>query len=304
MIIDDFLQYMKTERVASPATIRDYEGALKDFDAFIRSLDSQANLETADTDMVRDWVASLMERGQKATYVCQQLSAVRSLYRYALKRGFVEKDPAHAVRGPKKEKPLPQFLKENEANMLFDDVRWDMNNYKDVRTRTLLLLLYSTGIRRAELVSLNEQDVNFINSEIKVTGKRRKQRIIPVGEELLRVLDNYREMRNAEFDFAKMPETPFFLNDKGERITDAQVYAAVKKSLTLVTTMKKRSPHVLRHTFATAMLNNGARLGSVQKLLGHESVSTTEIYTHVTFEDLKRIYSQAHPRAAEEDDEQ
>lgn len=293
MIIDDFLRYMETERVASPATVETYRDALNDFNQFVASLDNQ-NLETVDTDVVRDWLSHLMDKGQKATYVCKQLSAVKSMYRYALKRQLVEKDPAHVVVGPKKQKPLPVFLKEHEANRLFDDIPWDYNNIKDVRSRTLILLLYSTGIRRAEVVALDDCDVSFINMEIKVTGKRRKQRIVPMGSELSEALQHYMTLRDA---ILPAGSGSLFVNDKGERMTGGQVYQVVRKYLSMVTTMKKRSPHVLRHSFATALLNNEAQLGSVQKLLGHESISTTEIYTHVTFEDLKRVYSKAHPRA-------
>lgn len=302
MIIDDFLMYMKTERVASPATIRDYDGALRGFQQYLESIDKDVTLETADTDVIRDWIASLMEKGQKATYVCQQLSAAKSMYRYALKHGIVSCDPAHAIRGPKKEKPLPQFIKESEANKLFDEIPWKMNDYNDVLTRTLLLLLYSTGARRAEVVALKDEDVSFVNCEIKFTGKRRKQRIVPMGAELTSSLQMYAEMRKSQFGVPADGTGSFFLNSKGEDITYAQVYERVHEALSLVTSMKKKSPHVLRHSFATAMLNNGAKLRSVQELLGHESISTTEIYTHVTFEDLKRVYNDAHPRANKKDD--
>lgn len=294
MIIDDFLRYMETERVASPLTIQTYREVLTDFSRYVSSLDDQ-NLETVDTDIVRDWMSSLMERGHKASYVCKQLSAVKSLYRYALKRGVVKVDPAYAVRGPKRQKPLPMFLKEQEADRLFDDVTWDYNNINDVRARTILLLLYTTGIRKAEAVSLNDNDISFINGELKVTGKRRKQRIIPIGKELSEALLSYIKLRDEALPHNE--EGALLVSDKGQRISGTQIYHTVRKYLSLVTTMKKRSPHVLRHSFATAMLNNDAGLGSVQKLLGHASIQTTEIYTHVTFEDLKRIYAKAHPRA-------
>lgn len=294
MIIDDFLRYLETERVASPLTVATYRDALTNFSKFVASLDGQT-LETADADVVRDWVGSLMEQGQKATYVCKQLSAVKSMYRFALKTKLVDKDPAHLVTGPKKQKPLPMFLKESEAERLLDGLQWDMNNFNDVRSRTLLLLLYSTGMRRAEAVGMNDSDVNFINNEIKITGKRRKQRLMPMTSELSESLHTYIEMRDEHI--SQRENDAFFVNDKGHRVNEAWVYSTVRKYLSLVTSMKKRSPHVLRHSFATSMLNHDAQLGSVQKLLGHESIATTEVYTHVTFEDLKRIYKKAHPRA-------
>lgn len=295
MIIDDFLRYMETERVASPNTVDTYRDSLKSYQDFVMSLDGQT-IETADTDVVRDWIGHLMDKGLKATYVCKQLSAVKSMYRYALKRQLVDKDPAHAVVGPKKQKILPVFLKERDADRLFDEIPWDYGDIKDVRARTLILLLYTTGIRRSEAVALDDSDVNFINCEVKVTGKRRKQRIVPIGKELMDALVQYMELRDKEVSCS---EGALFVNDRGRRITGAGVYTIVRKYLSLVTSMKKRSPHVLRHSFATALLNNDAQLGSVQKLLGHESISTTEIYTHVTFEDLKRVYGKAHPRATQ-----
>lgn len=297
MIIDDFLRYMETERVASPRTIHTYREVLTDFSEYVASLDGQS-LETVDTDIVRDWMGYLMERGCKASYVCKQLSAVKSMYRYALKHDLVKVDPAHPVSGPKKQKPLPVFLKQEEADRLFDDLPWQNDNIMDVRARTLLLLLYTTGIRRAEATTLNDADVNFTNGEVKVTGKRRKQRIVPMGKELSDALSKYMRMRDEMLP--PCAEKALFVSNKGQRMTGVQIYTLVRKYLSMVTTMKKRSPHVLRHSFATAMLNNEAQLGSVQKLLGHESIATTEIYTHVTFEDLKRVYAKAHPRAGEE----
>ena len=299
MIICDFLRYMETERVASPATVDSYRRALECFKCFVASLDNQ-KIETADSDVIREWLSSLMEQGQKASYVCRQLSAVKSMYRYALSRGYITKDPAHLVTGPKKQRPLPVFLKEKEADVLFDRLEWDEDNFADVRARTLLLLLYSTGARRAEVVALDDSDVSLVNDEVRFTGKRRKQRIVPLTKELAAQIRRYLEMRDRS---VRREDDAFFVNDKGARITPVNVYRTVKKYLSLVTTAARKSPHVLRHSFATAMLNHDAQLTSVQKLLGHASVATTEIYTHVTFEDLKRVYNQAHPRALSEDEE-
>lgn len=296
MIVEDFLRYMEAERGASPLTVQTYGIALRDYTAFLSKLEGNITPEDADSDVIRDWVESMMESGFKATNTCKKLSAVKSLYRFALKKGIVKCDPAHNVNGPKRQKMLPAFIKEEEADRLFDEVQWDEDNIKDVRARTLILLLYTTGIRRAEVMALRDCDVNLTSREIKVTGKRRKQRIVPIGQEMLDAMVRYREIRDRETPPTDDTEA-FFRNDKGGRMTEAQVYSLVKSNLSRVSTMKKRSPHVLRHSFATAMLNNEAKLGSVQKLLGHESLKTTQIYTHVTFEELKRTYTNAHPRA-------
>ena len=294
MIVEDFLRYMLAEREASPLTVKTYSDALADYTAFLSKLDNNMKPEDADSDIIRSWVEDMMERGDKATYTCKKLSAVKSLYRYCLRQGIVKKDPAHSIRGPKKEKVLPTFLKEAEADKLFDELEWDSDNIKDVRARTLLLLLYTTGIRRAEVVSLKDEDINFINHEMIVTGKRRKQRIIPLGDEILSELQHYMELRDKE---TETPTRKVKNRESLFQMTSSQVYNTVHHYLSLVTTQKKRSPHVLRHTFATAMLNHQAKLGSVQKLLGHESLDTTQIYTHLTFEELKRSYNSAHPRA-------
>ena len=295
MITDDFLRYLEAEKDASPLTVRTYGEAVNDYLGYLGRLEGNISPEDADGDIVRGWVESMVERGYKATNTCKKLSAVKSLYRYALRKGIIECDPAHNVPGPKKQKTLPVFLREAEAEELFDGLQWDMSNIKDVRARTLLLMLYSTGMRRAEIISLRDKDVSLARREVKVTGKRRKQRIIPLGQEMIDALTLYQQMRDEEIPVADDTEA-LFRNDKGKQMTDAQVYGMVKKYLSLVTTQKKRSPHVMRHSFATAMLNHDAKLGSVQKLLGHESLNTTQIYTHVTFEELKRTYSKAHPR--------
>jgi integrase/recombinase XerC len=293
MMINQFLNYLRYERSASSQTVQTYEESLREFESYISLRDSGLSLQAVDADLIRDWMESLMDKGNTASTINKKLSALRSFYRFSLKRGLVEKDPAHVVTGPKKSKPLPQFLREGEMDKLLDQLEWG-NDYKDVRARTILLLLYEAGLRRSELIGLNDSNIDFNERQLKVTGKRNKQRIIPFGEELAEALSKYIAMRDEQFENS---EGAVFLDDKGGRITGAQVYNIVRKNLSLVTSLKKRSPHVLRHSFATAMLNNGAGLESIKNLLGHESVSTTEIYTHTTFEQLKRVYKEAHPRA-------
>ena len=292
-MVDLFLDYLKLERNYSPATVKHYRDDLKEFERFFQELDLQLSWETIDSDIVRRWMEAMMDRGNVASSVNRRLSALRSFYRYALRRNLIEKDPVHGIQGPKRKRPLPQFLKEVEMDRLLDENMWT-DCYKDVLARTIIVTFYETGIRISELIGLNDKDVDYINCEIKVTGKRDKQRIIPFGDELSETLISYQHRRNAEM---KCESEAFFRTEKGERVTDAQVRQIVKTNLSKVSTLKKRSPHVLRHTFATAMLNHEAGLESVKKLLGHESLSTTEIYTHTTFEQLKKVYKNAHPRA-------
>ena len=291
-MIDQFLDYLRYERNRSELTVKRYEDSLRDFQKYFEETEEGLSWTSVDADVIRGWMESLMDRGSNASTVNTGLSALRSFFRYALARKLVNKDPAHMITGPKKQKPLPQFVKEEEINQLLDKTEWGVD-YKDVRARTIIIILYEAGLRRSELIGLNDSDVDLDAMQLKVTGKRNKQRIIPFGKELAEQLGQYIACRDEEI--AKRSEA-LFLNNKGERISEAEVYNTVRENLAKVTTLKKKSPHVLRHSFATAMLNHDAGLESVRKLLGHESLETTQIYTHTTFEQLKRVYKEALPR--------
>ena len=293
MMINEFLNYLKFERNRSDLTIKNYGEDLRAFEEFYGNLEGCHSWKSVDSDIIRDWMESMMDKGNNATSINRRLSALRSFYRFALARKLVDKDPVHGVTGPKKGRPLPQFLKENEMDRLLDAESWT-ESFEDVRDRAIIMTFYETGIRLSELIGLDDCMVDFSNRQLKVTGKRNKQRVIPFGEELLATLRDYMKCRNKEVN---LQSEALFVTAKGQRMTSSQVREAVRKNLSKVCTLKKRTPHVLRHTFATAMLNNKAGIESVKKLLGHESLSTTEIYTHTTFEQLKREYYSAHPRA-------
>ena len=293
MMIQRFLDYLKFERNRSDLTVKNYGDDLRAFETFCKDQEEPISWEAVDADVIRNWMEHMMDKGNNATSINRRLSALRSFYRFALSRKLVSKDPAHSITGPKRSKPLPQFLKEREMDRLLQPDLWT-DGYEDVRNRTIVMTFYETGIRLSELTGLDDDTVDFVNHQLKVTGKRNKQRIIPFGDELDSALRSYIERRNAELTNRT---EGLFLTSKGERMTPEQVRKSVQRNLSKVCTLKKRSPHVLRHTFATAMLNNKAGIESVKKLLGHESLTTTEIYTHTTFEQLKREYSDAHPRA-------
>ena len=293
MMINEFLNYLKFERNRSDLTIKNYGEDLRAFKEFYGNLEGCHSWKSVDSDIIRDWMESMMDKGNNATSINRRLSALRSFYRFALARKLVDKDPVHGVTGPKKGRPLPQFLKENEMDRLLDVESWT-EGFEDVRDRTVIMTFYETGIRLSELIGLDDSMVDFSNRQLKVTGKRNKQRVIPFGEELLAMFHDYMKCRDKEVN---RQSEALFVSAKGRRMTSSQVRGAVRKNLSKVCTLKKRTPHVLRHTFATAMLNNKAGIESVKKLLGHESLSTTEIYTHTTFEQLKREYYSAHPRA-------
>ena len=255
-LTEAFLNYLEAERNYSPLTVKSYGDDLMAFETFFTELDSRITWETVDADVIRDWMESMMDRGNSATSINRRLSALRSFYRFALRRHLVEKDPAHGIIGPKKGKPLPQFVKEQEMDKLLDDLLTD-DSYKVVRARTILILLYEAGLRVSELVGLDDDSVDFVNNQLKVLGKRNKERVIPFGEEMLQALKQYMKLRDEEVGAS----SPALLQtEKGMRMSTGQVRNEVKKYLSLVTTLKKRSPHVLRHSFATAMLNHEAGL--------------------------------------------
>ena len=292
MMTEDFLNYLRYERNRSELTVCRYEQSLRDFESYFKNRDGQLSWESVDSDIIRDWMESMMDKGGMASTVNSSLSAVRSFFRFALSRGLVIHDPSYVVKGPKKQKPLPQFVREEEMNRLLDTPQMWEEGFAGLRARTIIIMFYETGIRLAELIGLDVTDVDFAAHQIKVTGKRNKQRIIPFGAELEAVLREYITQRNDQLQV----DQALVLSDKGKRMTRSQVEKIVKRHLSMTTTLKKRTPHVLRHSFATAMLNNGAGLEDVRLLLGHESVATTQIYTHTTFEQLKKVYENAHPR--------
>ncbi len=294
MLVKEFLDYLRSERNCSARAVGEYGDDLQKFESFFKNLDATLTWETVDSDVIRDWMESMMDKGNIATSVNRRLSAVRSFYRFALSRGLVAADPSHGVKGPKKEKPLPQFVREADMDALLDESMWDMRKYEDVRARTIILMIYETGVRISELLGLDDAAVDLAACQLKVTGKRDKQRVIPFGGELRASLEAYMSLRDASVE-KKSPA--LLLSADGTRMAYHTARREVKKHLSRVCTLKKRSPHVLRHTFATAMLNNGAGIESVKKLLGHSRLTTTEIYTHTTFEQLKKVYESAHPRA-------
>ena len=291
--VDKFLDYLSSELNRSQQTVESYRDDLKHFEKFAKDLSDSFSWETVDSDMVRDWMESMMDKGNSAATVSRRLSALKTFYRFALARHYVESDPVYSIKGPKKEKPLPQFVKESEMDELLDRQAWG-DDYNNVRARTIIILFYETGMRLSELVNLDGKDVNFVTSEIKITGKGNKQRIVPFGDELKNTLLEFRRLRDASVE-VKTPA--LVVSDKGTRMSPSKVQDIVRSNLSRVCSLKKKSPHVLRHSFATAMLNHHVGIENLKKLLGHANISTTEIYTHTTFEQLKRVYNEAHPRA-------
>lgn len=293
MLKDSFLKYLLLERNYSEKTVLSYGIDLDEFEAYFKGVDVELEFTSVDADVVRGWVLSLMDEGRAETTVNRKLSSLRSFYHYLLCQKLVAVDPVAKVVGPKKKKPLPVFVRDEAMNQLLDGFEFPQT-FEGVRDKTMLEVFYSTGMRRAELIALRDEDVDFSALVIKVTGKRNKQRLIPFGNRLQEVLSVYLQER-ARFYSGECEA--FFIRKSGVRLSPSSVNYIVKRYLSKVVTLKKKSPHVLRHTFATSMLNHQAELEAVKELLGHESLTTTEVYTHTTFEELKQVYEQAHPRA-------
>ena len=293
LLTDSFLDYLLYERNYSKGTVRYYQADILELQKFGEELLGDLTPSDVDAGLIREWITSLMDRGCAPNTVNRKLSSVRSYYKYLLRKGMVAADPLQKITGPKKKKPLPVFLREGDVNRLLDDVDFG-EGFEGCRDRLIIEMFYATGMRLSELIGLDDKDIDFSAFLIKVTGKRNKQRLLPFDEELRCSMQEYVNVRNQALP---VRSDAFFIRKTGERLNRSIVAYIVKRNLSKVVTVKKRSPHVLRHTFATAMLNNGADLGSIKELLGHESLATTEVYTHTTFEELKKVYNQAHPRA-------
>ena len=293
MLINSFLDYLRYERNYSEKTVLAYGEDIKQLQEFAQEECEKFDSLEVEAELIREWIVSLMDKGYTSTSVNRKLSSLRTFYKFLLKQGEVAVDPLRKIKGPKNKKPLPVFLKESEMNRLLDDTDFG-EGFKGCRDRLIIEMFYATGIRLSELIGLDDKDIDFSASLLKVTGKRNKQRLIPFGDELKNEMLGYINIRN---EMILERSEAFFIRENGERLYKNLVYNLVKRNLSKVVTLKKRSPHVLRHTFATTMLNNDAELGAVKELLGHESIATTEIYTHATFEELKKVYKQAHPRA-------
>lgn len=291
---DSFLEYLRSERNYSSKTIESYARDLRMFQEFLEEQNTPATWTAIEAEDVREWVINLLdEQSLSASSVNRMLSALRSYFKYLRRMGWVSVNPMEKVVAPKKKRPLPYFVRESEMDRLFE-LTSENKSFQGIRDRLVLMMFYETGIRRAELLNMKDTDVDLAGRQVKVMGKRNKQRVIPFGEELENEIKAYLAVREETLGKERFPT--LFVTNKGLPMTADLVSRIVKDNLSMVTTIKKRSPHVLRHSFATAMLNHQADLTSIQKLLGHESVATTEIYTHVSFEELKNEYKNAHPR--------
>lgn len=291
---ESFLKHLKIEKRYSLHTIRSYQTDLDQFFLWLSENGIPIAPGEITSHQVRAWVVNLIDNGIAPVSVHRKISCLRGFFRYLRKEGIVNHDPLEKVVLPKRKKSLPVFIGEEELDTLLDDYNFG-NDFAGIRNRTIIEMLYLTGMRRSELIGLSDKDVDLGEGTVKVTGKRNKQRIIPLTLAFTTRLEEYINARND--NTGNESEKWFFITDKGNKLYDKYVYNIVKRYLTMVTTIEKKSPHILRHSFATHMLNRGAGLNIIKEFLGHANLSATQIYTHNTFEKLRKIYKQAHPRA-------
>lgn len=290
--IRDFLNYLIADRGYSRLTAKTYSVSLTALRDYLDTKCEGVDWKEVDRDMLRGWIADNLLSGTDKRTMRKNLSAARSFFRYLLRMQRIASDPSRLVENPKVGKHLPEFLKEQEMNALFDTLSYP-DTYEGRRDRLILLTLCSTGIRLSELTGLRVEAVSLEKGELKVLGKRNKERIVPFGHELQQALREFLPLRQQVYGSAS---GPLFIREDRNTLRSDEVRNIVKTHISSVSTIRKRTPHVLRHTFATVMLNHGADIRAVQELLGHESMATTEIYTHVSIEDLKAQYLKAHPR--------
>ncbi len=294
-----FLEYVRKERQYSPNTVRSYEGDLRQFDEFLARYFSpkKAEIGRVNQTVIRKFLGDLLEQGLQKRSVARKLAAVRAWFKYLSKRGEIAVNPTLNIVSPKLPKKLPVFLPESCIAHMMELP--DSGTPAGKRDRAILELLYSTGIRLSELVDLTHSQLDLANGTVKVIGKGQKERIVPVGSKAKKALQEYLKIRPEFVSDGAKPDARavVFLSARGKQMYPKGVYRLVHKYISAVSDVEKKSPHVLRHTFATHMLNRGADLMAVKELLGHESLSTTQLYTHVTIDRLKAVYDQAHPKA-------
>ncbi len=293
-MINSFLKYIEFEKRYSPHTVTSYKNDLEQFNVFLTTLDTTLNLELVSYAHIRSWVISLVEDKLSPSTVNRKMASLRSYYKFLVRSGTISNDPSIQLKALRTPKRLPQFAQESEMQRLFESVNFG-NDFKGIRDQLMMELLYATGMRRAELIGLKTSFINIKKRQVKVLGKRNKERIIPLNIEVAKLIQKYLQLREEEFmsganDF-------LLLTDKGQPLYEAFVYRKVKKYLGATTSLEKNSPHILRHTFATHLLNNGADLNAVKELLGHSSLAATQVYTHNSLDKLKKVFEKAHPKA-------
>ncbi len=295
MVTTNFINHLKFEKRYSPHTITAYTKDLDQFDSFLRSEYEVLNANEISYQMVRSWIVGLIEQDISARSVNRKLSTLKSYFKYLVREELIKENPMPKVQPPKTSKKLPVFVDRESMETLFSEDIFS-NDFDGTRDRLILEMFYMTGIRLSELINLKNSDIDFYQQNIKVLGKRNKERIIPISAELIDSIKKYIEIKDKNVEVPEQNDY-FYVTIRGKKLYEKLAYHIVNLYLGKVSTLQKKSPHVLRHTFATHMLNNGADLNAIKEILGHSNLAATQVYTHNTIEKLKNIYKQAHPRA-------
>jgi integrase/recombinase XerC len=287
-----FVGYLKNEKRFSANTVSAYQADLIQFRDYISIQYQIESISELNHYLIRSWIVSLMDSGTSARTANRKITTLKTFYRFLLREKVVDKNPMLKIQSPKVEKRLPVFLEASSMNELLEEIKFD-TDFAGTRDKLILELFYGTGMRLSELIGIKLSDIDFSKQTIKVLGKRNKERIIPIHHTLTNSIKKYQSALSQIEQKANF----LFVNEAGEQLGRHLVYGTVKKYLSLVTTLNKKSPHVLRHTFATHMLNNGADLNAIKEILGHANLAATQVYTHNSIEKLKNVHSKAHPKA-------
>lgn len=293
-MVDSFLRHLQFEKRYSPQTVISYETDLRQFEIYLAKEFAGTDSKDAGYGLVRSWIVSLVDSRLGATSVNRKIACLRSYYKFMLRQEVIDKDPMIKIKILKAPKKLPHFVSEGDTVKLMDNAEFP-GDHTGLRDQLILEFFYGTGMRLSELIHLNESRVNLRERTIRVIGKRNKERVIPFGVNLVSLIDEYIKIRNREV--GKPDHNYLLVTDSGNQLYPVLVNRIVKKYLTLFTDVEKKSPHVLRHTYATHLLNKGAEINAVKELLGHSSLAATQVYTHNTMEKLKKVFEQAHPKA-------
>jgi len=292
--IQSFLDYLKYEKRYSIHTLTSYQTDLTDFFEYINFQFSGPSLKDIDHNYVRSWLAHLKGKKLVSKSLNRKISSLKSFFKYQLKIGVIETTPMTNVISPKSSKRLPVFVRESETKELTQSLNQSTEDWKTLNGKMLISIFYATGMRLSELITLKEKQIDFSRSQIKVLGKGNKERIIPVSKEAMQTIREYIQMKKRDFE---KTDDVFLVTEKGKKVYPKYAYLLVKKILSKTSSLDKQSPHVLRHSFATHLMNNGADLNAVKELLGHSSLASTQVYTHNSIEKLKNVYKKAHPKA-------
>ncbi len=290
--IQDFLNYIQHEKRYSLHTLESYKNDLLQFQAFVSTNGTSNEVSAANHLDIRNWMVSLMQDGISPRSINRKVSALKSFYKFLLRKGELKKNPLAKVQTPKMSKRLPVFVGQPNMERLLSQIEFP-EGVEGQQDKLIIELLYGTGIRRSELIGLKHTDLDAYQSQIKVLGKGNKERIIPGHSNLIQSIKQFLSSKSEAGEEAGIF---LFTDENGKQISASHVYNTVKKYLSLITTINKKSPHVLRHSFATHLMNNGADINAVKELLGHSSLAATQVYTHNTIDRLKEIYKQAHPK--------